>query len=136
MKEASVETIIISVITIIALLSNLWSMTFSQPIDEVDKFYTYMKYIVVPWNFINIFAILYALGTQQHGLFLMFLLLFTTSTGELTRIMIGYQLNEANKRLFITGNMLVFIGFLFAFVLFALHLSACLNDKKGNSSAI
>ena len=74
MREVSIESIVISFVMVIALLTNIWSLTFAVDSTISQNFYKAVQYTAIPFNFLLIFLILGLLGTRNTGFSLIILI--------------------------------------------------------------
>ena len=133
MKEASLETILITFALVAALLANIWSLTFDVDVSNTD-FYRDMKYINIPVCFILIGLLLIAVGSRNAGFGFIILVYGCSLAGTLTRLSMGFNNSVTDQRLFITSNSLEVFGILFGTIIAVTQVFELVGEgsfKKG-----
>lgn len=107
---------------VIALLSNIWTLTFSVDSTISVNFYKAVQYTAIPFNFLLILIILCLLGTKNTGFSLIIAIYACALAGELTRFAIGFRDTGTDNRIFITSNVLTVFGLLFGSLLSVIYV--------------
>lgn len=133
MREVSIESIVISFVMVIALLTNIWSLTFAVDSTISQNYYKAVQYTAIPFNFLLVFLILGLLGTRNTGFSLIILIYSCALAGELTRFAIGFRDTGTDNRIFITSNVLTVFGLLFGSILSIIYVLERIEGvgKKG-----